>query len=97
VTGTIEVEVAYAPDASEQCVLVFRVVSGCTVREALRSSGVLARYAPLRLEELTVGIYGNLVSLDEVLHHHDRVEIYRSLIADPKKARAERAKRQKRK
>ena len=36
---------------------------------------------------MQVGIYAKKKTLDTVLREHDRVEIYRPLIADPKNAR----------
>jgi hypothetical protein len=38
-----------------------------------------------------VGIFGKLSKLSAVLRSEDRVEIYRSLIADPKEVRKQRA------
>jgi len=38
-----------------------------------------------------VGIYGKKKTRDTVLREHDRIELYRSLIADPKEARRRRA------
>jgi putative ubiquitin-RnfH superfamily antitoxin RatB of RatAB toxin-antitoxin module len=38
-----------------------------------------------------VGIHGKKQTLDTVLREHDRVEVYRPLIADPKDARRRRA------
>jgi putative ubiquitin-RnfH superfamily antitoxin RatB of RatAB toxin-antitoxin module len=38
-----------------------------------------------------VGIFSKFATLDTVLREKDRVEIYRSLIADPKQVRKERA------
>jgi hypothetical protein len=38
-----------------------------------------------------VGIFSKFATLDTVLREKDRVEIYRALIADPKKVRKERA------
>jgi hypothetical protein len=39
---------------------------------------------------LETGIFGKLVKLDEPLRDHDRIEIYRPLIADPKAVRKQR-------
>jgi putative ubiquitin-RnfH superfamily antitoxin RatB of RatAB toxin-antitoxin module len=36
-------------------------------------------------------VYGKLKTLDTSLREHDRIEIYRPLIADPKEARRRRA------
>jgi putative ubiquitin-RnfH superfamily antitoxin RatB of RatAB toxin-antitoxin module len=38
-------------------------------------------------------VYGRLVGLDDVLGEGDRVEILRPLVADPKAARRQRARR----
>jgi putative ubiquitin-RnfH superfamily antitoxin RatB of RatAB toxin-antitoxin module len=38
-----------------------------------------------------VGIFAKFATLDTILRDKDRVEIYRPLVADPKKARKDRA------
>ncbi|HNN85792.1 MAG TPA: RnfH family protein, partial [Accumulibacter sp.] len=38
-----------------------------------------------------VGIFAKLTKLDAVLRDHDRIEIYRPLLADPKEIRKQRA------
>ena len=38
-----------------------------------------------------VGIYSKIRPLDTILRKHDRVEIYRPLLADPKEVRKKRA------
>ena len=47
----------------------------------------------LDMTQYKVGIFGKLKTLDTVLHEHDRIEIYRPLLADPKESRRSRAKR----
>ncbi|HAY26793.1 MAG TPA: RnfH family protein, partial [Candidatus Accumulibacter sp.] len=43
------------------------------------------------LKNEKVGRFAQLSKPDAVLHDHDRVEIYRPLIADPKEVRKQRA------
>lgn len=86
----IDVEIAYArPDA--QVILKLRVPADTTVEQAVRDSGILERFPEIELGKNQVGIFGKLNKLDATLRNGDRVEIYRSLIADPKEVRKQRA------
>ncbi|RZI42319.1 RnfH family protein [Herbaspirillum sp. HC18] len=88
----IRVQVCYArPD--KQILRELAVEDGATVRAAIESSGVLRESPEIDLENCKVGIYGKLKALDTVLREHDRVEIYRPLIADPKESRRRRAEK----
>jgi len=64
-----------------------------TVGDALACSGITARHPEIDLAALAVGVYGVRVALDTVLADHDRVEIYRPLLADAKELRRRRASR----
>lgn len=86
------VELVYALP-SEQVLLRLNLRAGATVRDAILDSGVLGRYPELELATLKAGIFGRVVTLDHALAHHDRVEIYRPLTADPKAARRARARK----
>jgi putative ubiquitin-RnfH superfamily antitoxin RatB of RatAB toxin-antitoxin module len=88
----LRVEVAYALPA-EQLLIVLQVEEGTTVRQAVERSGIPARFPEARIVAGYVGIFGRPVELDALVRPGDRVEIYRPLIADPKQARRERAKR----
>ena len=84
------VEVAYElPD--KQSLVSLEVKEGTTIKEAIEASGVLDTYAQIDLTRDKVGIFSKFAALDTVLREKDRVEIYRPLIADPKKVRKERA------
>lgn len=86
----IQVEVCYAkPDRVFRKVL--RLPAGAQLRVAVEQSGVLKEAPEIDLDNLRVGIYGKLKTLEAVLRAHDRVEIYRPLIADPKESRRRRA------
>jgi putative ubiquitin-RnfH superfamily antitoxin RatB of RatAB toxin-antitoxin module len=87
----IEVEVAYALPRT-QTVVILNVPAGTTVREAIARSGIAGQIAAGDWDMVAVGVCGKRVPLTTVLHEHDRVEIYRSLIADPKQARRKRAR-----
>lgn len=60
-----------------------------TVLDAVQASGLLRRLPQLELGR--VGVWGRQVTAETRLRDRDRVEIYRSLIADPKEVRRERA------
>ena len=86
----LTVEVAYAtPD--EQLIVPLSAQPGITVEQAIRKSGILERFPDIDLQTNKVGVFGKVAKMDAVLEDHDRVEIYRPLIADPKEARKKRA------
>jgi len=86
----IHVEVVYAlPE--QQPILKLALPEGASVEEAIRRSGVLEAFPAIDLAVNKVGIFSKLVKLDEKVRDRDRVEIYRSLIADPKEVRRKRA------
>ena len=79
----IDIEVAYGTD-KKQFLQQLAVEEGTTAREAVLQSGLSADlHAPL-------GIFGKQVADDTVLLQHDRVELYRPLLIDPKEARRRR-------
>jgi len=84
------VEVAYALP-NKQSLVSIEVEEGTTIKEAIEASGVLDTYDQIDLTRDKVGIFSKFATLDTVLREKDRVEIYRPLIADPKKIRKERA------
>ena len=85
----INVQVCYASDAL-QFLRDLRVPAGTTLEKAIAASGVLAEVPGIDLSTMQVRIYAKKKPLDTVLREHDRVEIYRPLIADPKNARRRR-------
>lgn len=87
---TISVEVVYAL-ADKQIVLALDVVADATVAEVITQSGILEQFSEIDLGKNKVGVFGKLGKLTDTLHAGDRVEIYRPLIADPKKVRKQRA------
>ena len=85
----ISVEVVY-PLPQKQEIFSVNLPPGATVREAIESSGVLARYPEIDLAKSKLGVFAKLAKPDSVLRDRDRVEIYRPMIADPKEVRKQR-------
>lgn len=85
----MEVTVAWVAPGVEELVPV-QVEPGATVRHVLARCGLVERYT-LDLEALAVGIFGTRTTLDAPVRDGDRVELYRSLVVDPKEARRRRA------
>ena len=89
---TINVELIYIkPDS--QISLKLTINQGTTIQQAIESSGIFEQCPEIDLEVNKVGIYSKLQKLDTVLESGDRIEIYRPLLADPKEARRQRAKK----
>jgi len=88
----LRVEVVYAlPD--QQVMTLLEMEEGASVREAIESSGILRQFPEIELVQGRVGIFGKPVDPNSLLRDGDRVEIYRSLEADPKETRRRRVKR----
>jgi putative ubiquitin-RnfH superfamily antitoxin RatB of RatAB toxin-antitoxin module len=88
----LRIEVVYAL-REEQVLLVLEVEEGATVRQVIERSGLLLQFPDINLARGRAGVFGKIVPLDTPVRDGDRVEIYRPLIADPKQARRERAKK----
>jgi uncharacterized protein len=88
----LNIEVCYAlPHA--QTLIALKLPQGATVQQAIDASGILARHPGIDLTQQKTGVFGKLKPLDAVLADHDRVEIYRPLIVDPKAARQARVEK----
>ena len=87
----IEIEVVYASPQT-QTVITLIVPVGTTVKEALTMSGITAKHPEVDWGAAAVGVFGRRVSLATALDDHDRIEIYRPLIADPKQVRRARVR-----
>src|SRR5215472_3285000 len=82
----IRVEVCYAkPEV--QAMVALSLPAGTTAREAVKQSGLLARFPEIDLARETLGVAGKSVAADQALKDGDRLEILRPLTADPKEAR----------
>ena len=92
----MKVQVVYA-NPGRQYVIDLDVPEGTTIYRAAELSGLADRFPEIDLETTPMGVFGVRfkTATTTVLHPGDRVELYRSLIADPKENRRTRAESQK--
>ena len=88
----IPVEVVYATK-EQQYVVALEVDEGTTALQAAQLSGLYAQHP--HTQDYPLGVYGKAVSASTVLEAHDRVELYRPLLIDPKENRRRRAAKNK--
>jgi uncharacterized protein len=88
----ISVQVCYAKP-ERQILRELKVVEGTTIHMAIMQSGILSEAPEIEIDNCRVGVFGKLRPVDTVLREHDRVEIYRPLVADPKESRRTRAEK----
>jgi putative ubiquitin-RnfH superfamily antitoxin RatB of RatAB toxin-antitoxin module len=91
-SARLSIEVCYALP-NEQTLVTVELPEGATLQQALDASGILQRYPGIDLSTQKVGVFGKLKPLDAVLADHDRVEIYRPLLVDPKVSRQRRVEK----
>ncbi len=91
-TVFFQVEVVYALPHIQILEKLY-VSVGCTVEQAIKSSGVLDQFPEIDLTKNKLGIFGKFAQPETLLSPCDRVEIYRPLIIDPKEVRRIRAKK----
>ncbi|WP_296244132.1 MULTISPECIES: RnfH family protein [unclassified Psychrobacter] len=95
-SGLITVYLAYAEEAKLQHYLTIQVSQGATLYEALAQAGWLSQFDELatwceQVADMTtptakrwhVGVYAQKQPLNYQLQPFDRIEVYRSLSADP--------------
>lgn len=91
-SARLSIEVCYAL-ANEQALIAVDLPEGATLQQALDASGILQRFPRIDLTTQKVGVFGKVKALDAVLADHDRVEIYRPLLVDPKLSRQRRVEK----
>lgn len=87
---SINAELVYVPINQPAIHLRLVLAEGTTIAEAVHQSGVLQSHP--EIESFPIGIFGALVSPTQVVKEGDRIEIYRSLMFDPKEKRRQRAR-----
>ena len=90
-TPSIAVSVIYAEPEHAFMVELF-LPKGATVADAIERSGIRETLPGIDIRDDRLGIFARRVTPETVLHHGDRVEIYRALLIDPKEARRKRAR-----
>lgn len=83
---TMEVEVVYALP-SRQILAKIWVPPETTLEQAIQLSGIMKQFPEIDLNRNRIGIFGKLEKKEAIVRPHDRVEIYRALLIDPKEAR----------
>jgi hypothetical protein len=87
----IEIEITYV-EPNNQIIITKQITSNSTLMQVVEESGVLDKIDLKYKDKLKFGVYGNLVAKpnEYILQDGDRIEIYRPLLADPKKTRLQR-------
>ena len=88
----LAVEVVYATK-EQQYLVGLEVDAGTTALAAVQLSGLYTQFP--HTQDYPMGIFGKAVPADTVLEDHDRVELYRPLLIDPKENRRRRAAKNK--
>ena len=92
----VKVQVSYSPAPRQVDRVELDLPPGSLVTDAVRASGLLERHDLGPATDLSVGIWGKARPLDTPVREADRIEIYRGLLVDPKEARRQRYRKQKR-
>ncbi|MGP1958271.1 MAG: RnfH family protein [Arsenophonus sp. ER-NS5-MAG3] len=88
----INIEIIYAlPD--RHFLLYVKLKNEISIEEAIIKSGILSICDDIDLNKNKVGFYGKLAKLSDILSEGDRIEIYRSLLYNPKEIRRKRAEK----
>lgn len=91
---SISVEVCYA-QTHQQEIASLTLPPQTKVLQAIQQSGILDKFPDIDLSKNSIGIFGKIIELDQVLRDRDRIEIYRPLHEDPMQARRRRAEQEK--
>ena len=86
----MRITLVYAPAQRQVVEESMELPARSTVLDALITSGWRDRFSLAQQADIELGVWNHKASLQTVLKDLDRVEIYRPLTVDPKKARRER-------
>jgi uncharacterized protein len=90
----ILIEIAYVTP-SKQYLQALQVPDGSTIEQVVQLSGIVTLFPELALAGQKVGIFSKLKAMSDIVHHGDRIELYRPLTADPKERRRLKLKKSK--
>lgn len=90
----INVEIVYALP-NRQVISKQAIEAGSTALDVILQSGILQEFPDIQLDNTNIGVFGKIISLDYPVQPNDRLEIYRPLLIDPKRARLVRASKAK--
>lgn len=83
---SLRVEIVYALPL-RQLLLPIEVEAGTTVQEAIDCSSIADAFPDEDINGCAVGVWGQPVARQQVVRDGDRIEIYRALAIDPRRAR----------
>ena len=90
----VRVTLVYSPAPRDVREWPMDLPAGSTVADAIAASPLRLEFPSLDPAALGAGVWGREAPSTQVLRERDRVEVYRSLLVDPKVARRERFRRQ---
>lgn len=90
----LAVTVAYSPGPRQVWERVLQLPAGVLALEALGRSGLYEAFPELAGRPLDLAVWGRPAEPSQPLRAHDRLEVLRPLLVDPKVARRERFQRQ---
>jgi putative ubiquitin-RnfH superfamily antitoxin RatB of RatAB toxin-antitoxin module len=70
---------------------IIQLPLGSTVQHALEKLDFAQFPVHMKLSETRLAVFGQLVKPSNILHEHDRIEILKPLLRDPKEIRRQRA------
>ncbi len=91
----MKVEVVYALPNAQGCYLSTEVPDNTTIRQALNHIGFFDLFPEVDFINNKVGVFGKVMSPDDMLNEGDRVEIYRAIYFDVKSTRQQTVKQKK--
>ena len=89
--SAIDATVVYAGTAGRETVIALKAAPDATLDEVIRASGVLTMHPEIVLAQSKIGVWGKLKKAALQVSNHDRIEIYRRLLAEPNATRLARA------
>lgn len=89
----IHIELVYAPTNADPVLVALTVPADSTIETAIMASGLLEQFPDIDLNSNKVGVFSQRAVLSDQVSQGDRIEIYRPIRIDPKKARIVRAKK----
>ena len=82
----VSIEVACATP-EKQLIIKLEVPPGTGARAAVELSAIQEEFPQLDIQGCAIGVFGEVVNEEYPLKDHDRVEVYRPLINDPRDKR----------
>ncbi|AGF46890.1 hypothetical protein CDSE_0587 [Candidatus Kinetoplastibacterium desouzaii TCC079E] len=86
----IIVSICYVDEFGHSYNESLNMLENATILDALNKSTFILKIKNFEYLSNNIGIFGKLSSFNTKLHNHDRIEVYRELLQDPKQSRIKR-------